>query len=159
MKMVRAIAAVVALSTLAACGTHGLSFKLDDRVSFVTPTNHAKVALPITIRWNVKDFSTADGASFGVLVDRTPPPPGKTLGWLFRNDDSCGANECEDADYRLQRGVLSTQSTTFTLDEIATIGDRNDGDGHEVTVILLDAEGRRIGEGAWSRQFTLDRVS
>lgn len=151
--------ACTALGSLAGCGTHGLSFRLDERVSLVSPSNHAKVDLPLSVRWTADDFSTTDGASFGVLVDRTPPPPGKTLAWLFRNDDSCGETGCEDTAYREQRGVFQTRTTEVVLEEVATIGERNDGDGHEVTVILLDAQGRRVGEGAWSRQFRVERVS
>lgn len=151
--------ACAALGSLAGCGTHGLSFRLDERVSMVAPADHAKVDLPLSVRWTTKGFSTADGSSFGVLVDRTPPPAGKTLGWLFRNDDTCSGAACDDPTYRLQRGVVQTRSTNVVFDDITTIGDRNDGEGHEVTVILLDSEGRRVGEGAWSRQFRVERAS
>ena len=156
MKLLGAIALCAAT---AACGTHGLSFKLDERIAMVSPTDHATVTVPLTVRWTEDDSLRDTVRSYGVLVDRTPPPAGKTLAWLFRNDDSCGTTGCPDSLYRAQRGVLSTEATSVVLTEVATRGERNDGQGHEVTVILLDGDGRRVGEGAWSRQFTVERPS
>jgi hypothetical protein len=147
---------VAVASGLAGCGTHGLSFRLDQRVTMLQPAEHAKVRAPLTVEWRSQGFDRATG-SFGVLVDRTPPPPGKTLGWLFRNDDTCGTTACDDAGYRLQRGVISTRASKVVLEEILTVGARDDGAGHEVTVILLDSAGRRVGEGAWSRRFRVVR--
>jgi hypothetical protein len=146
------------LVALAGCGTQGLSFELDQRVDIEAPRSHADVHLPVTVRWTVEDFAVGEGAgSFGVLVDRTPPPPGKGLDWLFRDDDSCGPDRCPDPGYRAQRGVYQTAATELVLQDITTQADRGDRDQHEVTIVLLDRDGHRVGEGSWSQQITLVR--
>ena len=151
-RVVTAVAAVAALAS-SACGTHGLSFRLDDRVALRTPSDHADVTLPLRVAWTVKDFAVgADAGSFGVLVDRPPPPAGKSLDWLFRDDDSC-ANGCHDPAYRAARGVFQTNQSGIVLQDIQTRAERGKASRHELTVILLDRSGRRVGEGAWSREF------
>lgn len=152
MRWARALAPFVVVAT-AACGTNGLSFRLDQRVALQTPAKNADVTLPVTVSWTVDDFAVGDGAgSFGVLVDRTPPPAGKTLDWLFRDDDSC-VDGCKDAAYRALQGVYRTSQSGIVLEEIPAQPDRGKPNRHEVTVVLLDAAGRRVGEGAWSREF------
>ncbi len=147
-------AATLALAFLtAACGSEGLSFKLDQRVSLRTPANHADVTLPVTVSWTIEDFVVgADAGSFGVLVDRTPPPTGKSLDWLFRDDDSC-VDGCKDPAYRALQGVYETTQTGIVFKEIPVHPDRGNPNRHQVTIVLLDANGRRVGEGAWSREF------
>lgn len=152
MKHWRAVLPALAL-LMSACGTNGLSFQLDQRVSLRTPSDHADVTLPLTVTWTVKEFAVGNGAgSFGVLIDRTPPPAGKGLDWLFRNDDSC-VDGCKDPAYRALQGVYETTQTGIVFKEIPVHPDRGDANRHEVTVVLLDADGRRVGEGAWSREF------
>ncbi len=75
--------ALLFVTLTSACGTEGLSFVADDRVEIVSPTDRAKVQLPFTVDWTAEGIA---GGSFGVLVDRPPPPPGEKLEWLLRDD-------------------------------------------------------------------------
>lgn len=148
-----AAAAVMVALAVGSCSVKGLSFVQDDRVEILAPDSDADVAVPLTVTWSVRDF---DG-TFGVLVDRSPPPPGESLSWYVRNDDDCELIEdCPNPAYLAERGIYSTSDTTITIDRITSKGGQRD-DIHEVTIILLDADGRRIGESAWYVEFEYDR--
>ena len=135
------------------CGVSGLSFFQDDRISINTPSDQAEVSAPLTVQWTVKDFSVGPGmGSFGILVDRTPPKPGKTLASMFGGGDACRSEaECGAAPFLAERNVYATSDTTLILDRLPkrTGDDRN---RHDLTIVLLDAQGRRVGEGAWTVQ-------
>lgn len=149
----------IALAVLASgCGVHGLSFKADKRVHIVRPGDRDKVQLPVTIAWTVKDFGVGPGqGSFGVYLDRAPQPSGKTQAWLFRGNSGCrgpGAAVCATEDYLAQQNVFRTTGTDFTVQQVAKLaGSQARRQLHEVNIVLLDAAGRRDGEGAWSVQF------
>jgi len=153
--------AAALLLTTAGCGVHGLSFVQDERVDIVRPGDRDEVRLPVSIDWTVRNFAVGpDAGSFAVLVDRAPPRSGRPLGWLFRGNDSCkggaGRALCASAEFLAERGVYATTDTAITLESIARLtGDQRRRQFHEVTVVLLDAQGRRVGEGAWSVEFEL----
>jgi len=146
------------MMTTAACGVHGLSLVQDRRVDVVHPKERAKVELPVTVRWTVKDFAVGPGAgSFGVLVDRAPPPSGKSLAWLVRGEAGCkgaGAATCTRPEFLAQNNIFQTNDTSFRVDQVTKLtGSQAGRQFHEVTVVLLDANGARVGEGAWPVQF------
>ncbi|MGH9185496.1 MAG: hypothetical protein ACRD0U_06755 [Acidimicrobiales bacterium] len=151
------MAAGIALAavTSSSCGVQGLSFREDNRVDIVAPGDRDEVTLPLTVRWTVEDF---DG-TFEVLVDRSPQPPGEALAWFARNDDICERTEgCPDKQYLADRDVFTTNTPEFTVDRLPdTVRDGRRREFHEVTVVLLDEGGRRIGESAWSVEFQVDR--
>lgn len=155
----RRVALVVALALLTSgCAVSGIAFRQDDRLSFVTPDDRAEVTLPLTVEWEVEDFEVGEGAgSFAVFVDRAPQPPGKTLDWLARDDDSCRADDgCPDAEWFAERDVFPTTERSLTIERLpARADDRREL--HEVTVVLLDEDGRRIGETGWSLEFQVQR--
>ena len=151
------VAAAVAVA-LPGCAASGLSFVQDDRVDVVRPKDRSKVALPVRVAWTVKDFAVGPGrGAFGVLIDRSPPPSGRTLGWLFRGDPTCkgaAARTCESPAFLAQRDIHVTTKPTVTYAQVPRLSGSQAGRQlHEVTVVLLDAAGRRVGEGAWSVQF------
>jgi hypothetical protein len=92
-----------------------------------------------------------------VLVDRTPPRPGKTLSWLFRGDAACkgtSAPLCSKPEFLAQRNVFQTTARSHTIAQVNRLAGTQAGrQFHEVTIVLLDESGRRVGEGAWSAQF------
>jgi len=152
------VALLAAVAAAPGCGVHGLSFVKDDRVDIVRPDDRSKVALPVTIDWTVKKFT----GSYGVLVDQAPPRAGKSLAWLFRGSDSCRGSEgrrlCAQADFLAQRNVFQTNDTKFTVQQVPRLtGNDRRREFHEVTVILLDDAGNRVGEGAWSVQFEVKK--
>ena len=152
-----ALAAVIA-SVASACSLSGLSFRQDDRLTFVAPEDRAEVTLPLTVRWSVDDFEVGPGAgSFAVFVDRAPQPPGKPLEHLARDDESCELSPtCPDDQWYADRYVFPTTQTQLRLERLpARSDDRREF--HEVTVVLLDDRGRRVGETAWTLEFQVKR--
>jgi hypothetical protein len=153
----------VVLAAFSACGVHGLSFKADTRVDIIRPGDRDEVRLPLTVDWTAKGFAVGQGrGSFGLLLDREPPRPGKTLAWLFRGDRSCkgesGEALCQTRDFLARHQVFRTTKTSFTIDLVPRLsGNDRRRQFHEFTLVLLDADGRRVGEGAWSVQFETPR--
>jgi len=151
---VRRLAAVLLVALLPACGIHGLNLTQDERVSIVSPKDRSTVDLPLTVRWTAHDF---DG-TYAVFVDRSPLPPGRTLEWLARNDDVCRQTKgCPDSTWFSERNVLRTAETAVTIDRLPDSTRDNRRDRHEVTVVLLDRAGRRVGESAFRVEFEVHR--
>jgi len=152
-----AVLVVIAVSSGSGCAVTGVAYRTDDRLTFVTPEDRADVTLPVTVRWEVKDFSVPTDGSFAVFVDRAPQPRGKPLRWLARDDDGCREeNGCPDAAWYAERNVYPTTELGITLDQLpARADDRREF--HEVTVVLLDPDQRRIAETGWSIEFEVAR--
>lgn len=163
-----AIVLAMLLAT-SACRLGSLAFRVDDRVEFVAPENRSTVQLPFDVRWTVEDFTVAgpngsasdDTGYFAVLLDVSPMPPGEGLAYFARDDDSCQpAQGCPDAAYLADRRIHTTQDTTFTVDALADTRptDRPSAkDDHEITVLLLNGKGERIGESAFRLTVIVDR--
>lgn len=139
------------------CAATGIAFRQDDRLRFVSPDDRAEVTLPVRIEWSVEDFDVPSDGGFAVFVDRAPQPPGKTLEWLARDDDACRpADGCPDAEWFAQRDVFPTTETSFTIERLpARSDDRREF--HEITVVLVDDDGRRIGETGWTLELQVAR--
>jgi len=144
------------LLTLTGCGVSGLSFAQDKRLDIVHPDDRKTITLPLTIEWTVKDFAVGDGeGSFGVFVDRAPQPSGRPLAWPFRGDRSCkgtGAALCTQPDFLAQHSVYQTTERSFRVEQVNRLIGSSTRQ-HEVTVVLLGPDGKRVGEGAWSVLF------
>lgn len=148
------IALALASSLLAgACGTSGLNFVQDDRVSITTPGDREVVELPVTVRWEVEDF---DG-TFAVFVDRAPVPPGRPLEWLARDDDVCESQPgCPGLSWFNAREVYPTAETELTLTEVPDLGTDEGRVFHEATVVLIGRDGKRVGEAAFTVEFQVE---
>ena len=161
-----ALACLVVLAT-ASCDVGRLDFVKDDRVTITAPKDRAETQLPLTVSWRVEDFevtgrdgrSADDAGYFGVLIDRAPPAPGKTLFSLASNDSVCKVTPgCPSPAYLRGIGAHSTAQTSFRIERLPDNSDQGRRrDFHEVTVILLDGKGARIGEGAFRVEFEVDR--
>jgi hypothetical protein len=148
------------------CASQGLAFVQDHRVEIVAPPSHQTVKLPVTIRWRVTGFRVTghdghaadDAGYFAVFVDRAPVPPGKPLSWVAHDDHLCLATQgCPDASYLADRGVYSTTQTFLTLPQLPNQHAYRNHEQHEVTVVLMDSTGHRIGESAFYVDFFYDR--
>ena len=163
----RAALLLAACAGLPACTTD-LAFRVDERLTFVTPEDRADVRLPVTIDWDIRDFEVVEPGSaepsrdagyFAVFVDRSPMPPGKPLRWLARNDRSCRADDgCPNEEYLRGRGVYTTTDTELRLDQLPRTNDDEKVERHRVTVVLVDTDGRRIGESAFEIVFDVERT-
>lgn len=164
----RRIVLLTALAGLvAACIPQGQAFKVDKRLSIMTPQERSTVRLPVRVDWTIKDFTVTgpgrggEGGYFAVFVDASPMPPGKAMHWVARKDDSCRESDgCPDEEYLNARGIYTTTKTELTLSQLPRTGSSDDGskrERHRVTIILLDPAGKRLGESAFEVAFTLDR--
>jgi hypothetical protein len=140
------------------CRTEGLAFRRDRRLSFVSPKDRARVRLPVVVRWKVNDVEGPH--RYAVLVDRPPQPPGAGLGHYVGKDPACpSVAACLSPAYLAARGVYETTDTAFRIESIAPrVGvPKGQKDFHEVTVVLLDQNGKRIGESGVSVNLRLER--
>ena len=160
----RATAAAVFVMALflSGCAVKGLGFREDNRVKIVSPPNHSTLELPVTVRWRVEDFDVTgpdgaartDGGYFAVFLDRSPQPPGETVDYLAKEDRTCFRSRgCPDAEWFKNHNIFPTTATSFTIDVLPTRTKEDLRTLHEVTVVLLDGGGRRIGESAFWVEF------
>ena len=155
---------------ISGCNVEGLAFRQDKRLTIIGPGERTEVDLPVTVRWEVKDFEItgADGSArtdsgrFAVFVDRAPVGPGAPISDIARNDQQCARRQgCPDEAYFNEHRVYFTEETSFTIhtlrdtrpEERPEVRDR-----HEVVVILLDGRNVRIGEAAASTEFFVRRT-
>lgn len=159
-------AVFVALSGATACQLEGLAFTEDRRVEILAPDYRELVDLPVTVDWQVTNDKLAQrlgsDIQFGVFVDIDPQPPGEPLSYFARNDPTCERpGSCSGIQYLRQRGIHTTSETEMTFRTLPIAAgvdlERGDPDFHEVTLILLDNEGVRIGESAWAIIFEVNR--
>ncbi|HJT38251.1 MAG TPA: hypothetical protein VJ818_07490 [Actinomycetota bacterium] len=156
----------VALALAASSCTSGLAFVQDRRLDITQPTGNKKVSLPLTVRWTVHDFhvtgpdgsATPNAGYFGVFLDRTPVPPGKPLTWIARDDKTCARIPgCPDTTYLNERHVYATTSMQITFNLLPDLDASGGHETHDVTIVLLDGRGMRIGESEWYATFHYDR--
>jgi len=158
-RRVRRSAWVLALAVLLpACAVNGLGFSNDHRVKIIAPKDRAKVDLPVTISWRAPsiDRSATAGPFFVLFLDRAPIRPGQSLRAVA--DDTCNRTPgCPDISYLRDRYVYLTKATSLTLDSVPKRSGQRTGakDSHEATIVLVDKDGRRIGEGAFKVDFTV----
>jgi len=157
---------LVAVALLASSCAHGLAFTQDRRLTITAPTHHTKVRLPFTVRWTMREFDVTgpdgrtdrDAGYFGVFLDRTPVPPGKPLSWIAHDDRRCKLTPgCPDETYLATRHVYATTQTQLSFALLPDLQSVGGHETHEVTIVLLDGAGRRIGEQAWYASFRYDR--
>lgn len=164
----RLVAALAAAVAWAGCGVNGLNFSQDERVTITAPGDRAKVELPVTVTWRVRDFTVSgkdgsqrpDAGYFGVYVDRAPQPPSRPQEWIARDDPNCqGIPTCPDEAFLAQLNVHSTTRLRFTIERLPepTSTATRRREFHEITIVLLNGRGERIGESAFTRQFEVSR--
>jgi len=168
----RCAVAVALLALLTGCGlTHlqNLNFRVDQRLHFVGLKDRANVHLPLTIRWQMSDFTvTAQGAApptrkagyFALFVDRPPIRPGQTMKAICKADPfERGDSNCPNAAYLDSKLVYPTTSDSVTLDSIPNLpGNKDKKQLHTFIVVLMDPSGRRMGESAWELDLRLPRI-
>jgi hypothetical protein len=145
----------------------GLDFRVDDRLTITSPKARAEVTLPLTVSWDVRDFTVvgpggpsagAKSGYFAVFVDQAPQPPGKKLSWVARKDRTCRpADGCPDAQYLAARYIFSTTDTHITFEQLPRPAGDKFKERHSITVVLVDPAGKRIGESAFQLDVTVKR--
>ena len=153
----KVLPALGAALVLTSCSVSNHNVFNDHRLHFVAPPSRAHVSVPVTLKWTMRDFPSG---SFAIFVDRSPVSPGQTLKAVADRDTSCRRTPgCPDASYLADRQIYTTSGDGYVLDRVADLADNREKQQlHEVTVVLLDTAGRRIGESAWYLDFWLPRA-
>lgn len=146
---------------LSGCGlfeANGLDLVADHRLSFDTPKPRTLVTNPLTVVWTLSVRPRA--GYFAIFVDRPPVHPGQSLKAVAAGDTYCQHTQgCPDGAYLAQRGVYTTETNSVTIPEISDIGSNTDRvQVHTVVVVLMSAQGRRVGESAWRLEVRKRRV-
>jgi hypothetical protein len=164
--LLRAPAVLAALLMSAGCTDYSqLAFRQDSRLSISSPRSHELVTLPLALTWSMRDFEIVSAGTgepsknaghFALFVDKAPIRPGHTLRDIAGRDTSCDRDpSCPDDQYLADRGVYTTAATSFELLAVAPLTSKQAEQLHDVTIVLLDSAGRRIGESSWHVQFKL----
>jgi hypothetical protein len=150
-----------------------LRLREDRRIHIDAPAGNSTVTVPFTVRWSARDFrrispelgtdttgrqASPEAGYFAVFLDGTPMGPGQGFDALLRDDPACVASPtCPDAAYLQDRlDVQVTDRTAVTIDAVSGQGVGGPGsDIHSVTIVLMDARGRRIGDSSWYVSFTV----
>lgn len=144
------------LSLLAGCGGVSGAVTLDDSVEIVRPAPLAVVATPVDVRWT---GDLGAGEEFAVFVDRDPIAPGASIDDAF--EEACdGAAGCPDEAFLSARGVYRTDGNEVSIPLLmprAGVDGASALEVHRLTIVVLDADGVRIGERAWGTEFRVDR--
>lgn len=161
----RAFALLLGAAALPACAAEGLAFATDRRVEITAPQDRDLVRLPFELTWEVSDFEVtgADGRArddagwFAVFVDRTPQQPGQPLEGLAAGDETCRPQDgCPDDQWFLDHRIFPVEGTSLEIEQLPP-GPQGRREVHELTVVLLDGTGARIGESAFRVSVELDR--
>ena len=145
MRRARAALAVALLTpALAGCGPY--LFRQSDRLQITSPANNSTVRQPLTVRWTAQDFSAPRDGRFAVFVDRDPMGAGGNINDYAPQDRS---------------GIYVVSATSLQLRLLTPRAgvDPAEQNHHDVTVVMLDRIGARVGEYAAYSEFTVERGS
>ena len=136
-RMVGALAAVVVLT---GCGPY--LFRQSDRVTVTSPVVYSTTRNPVTVTWTAQDFTAPADGRFAVFVDRDPISPGDNI---------------DEYTTQQRAGIYVVDTTSLKLGVLGQVTgvDPAEANHHDVTVVLLDTSGNRIGEYAGFTEFTL----
>lgn len=163
--MIRWSAAVLLVAVVSSCGITRVdapvNFKADHRLDIESPDAEAEVELPVTVQWTADDYPNEPGERFALFVDRAPIAPDRQI--RFR---VCTEGEKLPPQLgQLRKPCKDDRKTVFLTDELSfefecfeprfTAPER-ERNKHTVTIVLVDADDRRIGEGAASVRFEVD---
>jgi hypothetical protein len=156
---VRSLLALVVVSLTSSCAafsTDGLQLRRDDSIEFVAPDDQARVETPFVLRWT--DDARPPGTRYAVVVNRVPMPPGESLDWFLGDDAACDRrDDCPTDDELRLRGVILTDEPWAEVVVVPDVIGGRDGGDDELTVIRIDADGRRVSEAAFLRRLQVQR--
>jgi hypothetical protein len=147
---------LVVAGLVSSCSLDGLDFVRDDRLHLEGLDDRDETDLPIELTWQLDGGFRDDEAAFAVIVDRTPPRPGHSLASLLDDDPACaGPQGCPDG-YLERNRLYVTTDTSIVIDDVVEGTARQEARGfHEVTIVLVDTDGVRVGELAEAVRFRL----
>jgi hypothetical protein len=140
------------------CTMSGVSFARDQRLAIVSPPDNAAVTLPFRLSWTATEL--VGRYRFLVVFDRSPMRPNAALRSLVAQTDPCRQRpDCPDELWLAQNNVLVTDGSSVTIESLTdTRQNAHSVEEHHATVVLIDkATGRRVGQRAWIREFSVER--
>lgn len=148
-------AVAIALALASGCAANPL-FTVDSSLQFTAPRELSTVTAPVRVAWRTRDLPSG-AQQYAVFVDRRPLAPGQNLRVLA--DDTCkNTRGCPDAGYLRDLGIFLSTEPEVMLDSLPVLGGMVARDRpvvHQVTVVLINAEGDRVGEYSYDLQFRL----
>lgn len=165
--MRRVLVLLVSALVAAGCGITRvdapITFSADRRLEITSPSAEESVDLPVQVRWDVEDFQLTDGNHFGLFVDRVPIGPRRSVrlrvcteGEKLPPQIGSFRKVCEDD----RETVFFTDERSFRFRCFDPQFDRpkRTRDLHSVSVVLLDRNGRRVGEAVDTVKFRVDEA-
>lgn len=127
--------------SLTVSGCDQLLFKQDHRIVIDSPRPYSHVRQPLTLSWTARNFVPGADGTYAIFVDTDPISPGASI---------------KDLTVAERRAVYVQDSTTLDLSRTLkpkAVADPLEKNHHDITVILIDRDGRRIGEEAGFTEF------
>ena len=139
-RRVRRLAALAFCASLVTGGClEDRSFHQSDEIRFVEPIEEDFAQAPLLVRWEGKPDRTVKWA---VFLDRAPIRPGASV---------------DDLEVQERTNIWITDAPEYTVEFVpprqTAVASRRDR--HRLTVIPLDAKGKRVGEHAASVELTV----
>jgi hypothetical protein len=141
--------ALCAVVSLGIGGCSGLEFSQDRRLTFTAPASAQLTHLPVTISWTMKGTGRYH---FGVFIDQQAVKVGHNIDAVLPKDTRPTKALLAEAN------VYETDADHLTIRIIPDLDHvRDSRQRHAATVVLLDADGNRVNESAWVREFDLPK--
>jgi hypothetical protein len=137
---------------LAACAGSPGRLRADRRVRIVEPKPGSTVTGPVVIRWSSTfEPGAGSGRWFVVYLDAAPIAPG-------RSALVAAAEGCDDVPACLALGALTGPNVFLSDGHRVDVGSVPPGAGpeHRFTIVLVDEQGIRDGDVAWTASFRID---
>lgn len=157
----------IAVVVLTACSAQGIALETNRSLTLLAPTDGGTVAMPFSVQWRVDNAALrqqlASGARrLAIFFDRSPMPPGETFHAVA--DKECRQTPgCPDTAYLTDRDIFvatasSLPLSSFQVDDLPdTRTPHQRKDQHQLTIVVVDASGRRVGEAAFEAEFDISR--
>ena len=155
------LSSAVLISAAATGCAHAPLWSKNGALKIVAPRELALTGVPVTLRWKTSALP-GHTTYFAVFIDRAPVEPGQSLRAVGSSDASCRRTPgCPDATYLRAHDVFLTSANQVTIPYLATLGGiagRDHPPVHRATIILVNAQGERLGEYAYSVEFRVTSV-
>lgn len=139
-------------TALAGCSGAPITFSADQSVHITSPAPLATVSVPFQASWSTGGHAHA---RYAVFLDSAPMAPGSTLRQLAGT--SCKDQvHCPNAAFLAGIGVYLTASNRVVVPALPALAGTDGREPHPVhtlTIVAINAAGRRIGAGAWETEF------
>jgi hypothetical protein len=147
------LVALLAVVLVACSGSPG-RLQADSRVRILEPKPGSTVNGPVVIRWS-STFEPGEGSGrwFMVYVDAAPIPPGQSA--LV-----AAIQPCDTVPICLGTGAISGPNVFLTDAHSIDVGSLPAGAGpeHRFTIVLVDEQGAREGDVAWTASFRVEQT-